>query len=103
MMQQHVEVIQNLQQHWGRIVNPEANEYGNEDFNNDQNGYGDGGNGNEKLLMGLPINDGPGIRGNPQPHPIRKEYLCERLSKMKPPSFEGSAKPLDVEEWHYSM
>ena len=28
-----------------------------------------------------------------------REYLCERLCKMKPLSFEGSTNPLDTEEW----
>ncbi|KAL5578682.1 hypothetical protein UlMin_011124 [Ulmus minor] len=34
---------------------------------------------------------------------MRQEYLCERLGKMKPPSFEGSTNPLDAEEWLSSM
>ena len=34
---------------------------------------------------------------------MRREYLCERLYKMKPLLFEGSTNPLDAEEWLSTM
>ena len=47
--------------------------------------------------------NGPKLRRNPQPQLVRREYLWERLGKMKQPSFEGSANRLDAEEWLSSM
>ena len=62
-----------------------------------------GGNGVEDPPIGAPRGVEPGIERNPQPQPMRREYLCERLCKMKPPLFEGSTNPLDAEEWLSTM
>ncbi|KAL5547129.1 hypothetical protein UlMin_006816 [Ulmus minor] len=34
---------------------------------------------------------------------MRREYLCERLCKMKPPLFEGTTNPLEAEDWLSTM
>ena len=72
-----------------------------EDVNMDHDNGGNehGGNGNEDLPIGAPRGVELRIRRNPQPRPVRREYLCERLCKMKLPLFEGSTNPLDAEEW----
>ena len=54
------------------MVDSEANEYEDGYFNIDPTGYDDGdnnhgGNGNEKSLMGIPINNGLETRRNQQP------------------------------------
>ena len=61
-------------------------------------GNDQGGNGVEDPPIGAPRGVEPGIRRNPQPQPVRREYLCERFCKMKPPSFERSTNSLDAEE-----
>ena len=50
-------------------MDPKANEYEEEHFGIDQNGYGNGdnnheGNDNEDLPMGIPRNNGPEFRRN---------------------------------------
>ena len=70
--------------------------------------FGDGGNehGGKNVQdppIGAPRGVEPRMGRNPQPQPVRREYLCERLCKMKPPSFEGSTNPLDTEEWLSKM
>ena len=80
---------------------------GPEDENVNMNhAYGDdehGGNGVEDPPIRAPRGVKHGIERNPQPQPLRREYLCERLCKMKPPLFEGSTNPLDAEEWLSTM
>ncbi|KAL5559060.1 hypothetical protein UlMin_035271 [Ulmus minor] len=44
-----------------------------------------------------------GVARNPPPRPMRREYLCERLCKMKPPLFEGTTNPLEAEDWLSTM
>ena len=97
-----------MQQQQGRIINPELDGFENEGLNNGQGNLGNGrnnneGNGVEDPPLRAPGDHGPEIRGKPQPQHMRWEYLCERLGKMKPPSFEGSTNPLDAEEWLSSM
>ena len=48
--------------------------------------------------MGIPRGNELEPSRNPQPQPVRRGYLCERLRKMKPPSFEGSINPLDAKK-----
>ena len=43
------------------------------------------------------------VARNPPPQPMRREYLCERLCKMKPPLFEGTTNHLKVEDWLSTM
>ncbi|KAL5575284.1 hypothetical protein UlMin_016983 [Ulmus minor] len=43
------------------------------------------------------------LQQNPPPRPMRREYLCERLCKMKPPLFEGTTNPLEAEDWLSTM
>ena len=57
-----------------------------------------GGNGEEEPPVGAPGGVGHRIARNPPPQPMRREYLCERLCKMKPPLFEGITNPLDAED-----
>ena len=64
---------------------------------NDDNDHRD--NGAEDFPIRVPRGVEPGRRGNPQPQPVRREYLCERFYKMKPPSFKGFTNSLDAEEW----
>ena len=61
------------------------------------------GNGIENPPLGVPRGVGPRIGRNPQPQPMRREYLCERLCKMKPPLFVGTTDPLDAKEWLSTM
>ena len=62
------------------------------------------GNGEEEELpVGAPGGIGHGIARNPQLQPMRREYLCERLYKMKPPWFERTTNPLDAEDWLSTM
>ena len=75
----------------------------NMDFGDGNGGDGLGGNNVIDPPMGAPRGVGLGMGRNPQPQPVRREYLCERLCKMKPPSFEGSTNPLDAEEWMSTM
>ena len=102
-------MIQNLQQQQqGRIVDPKVNEFEHENLNIGQGNFGDGnnnhgGNGVEDLPKGMPRGNEPKPRENLQPQPLRSEYLCERLCKMKLPSFERSTNSLDAEEWLSSM
>ena len=94
-------MIQNLQQQQqGRVVDlehegPEAKVM-NMDFGNGGNERG--GNNVKDPPIGAPRGVEPRIGRNLQPQPVRREYLCERLCKMKPPSFEGSTNPLDAKE-----
>ena len=90
------------------MIDPELERLEIEDLNNGQGGYRNGGNnhkGNsiEDPSIGTPVDHGPELQGNPQPQMVHKEYLCERLCKMKPPSFEGSANLLDAKKWLSSM
>ena len=55
-----------------------------ENPNTDSGNRGNGGidfedNGAEDLSIGVPRGDEPGLRGNPQPQAVRREYLCERF------------------------
>ena len=78
------------------MLDPEAERFGKDENNHE-------GNGVEDPPIDMPVGHGPKLRRDPQPQLIRREFLCERLGKMKPPSFEGSANPLDAEEWLSSM
>ena len=61
------------------------------------------GNGEEEELpVGAPRGVGYGVARNP-PQPMRREYLCERLCKMKPPLFEGTTNSLEAEDWLSTM
>ena len=71
------------------------------DPGNDGNEHG--GNDVEDPPIGAPRGVEPRIGRDSQPQPVRREYLCERLCKMKPLSFEGSTNPLDTEEWISTM
>ena len=107
-MQQQGETIRNLQQLQERIMNPELDGFEDDGLDDGQGNLGNGRNNNEGNGVGdpplrAPREHGPEILGNPQPQHMRREYLCERLGKMKPPSFEGSTNPLDAEEWLSSM
>ncbi|KAL5557270.1 hypothetical protein UlMin_039506 [Ulmus minor] len=62
-----------------------------------------GGNEEEEPLAGAPGGVGPRVARNPPPQPMRREYLCERLCKMKPPLFEGTTNPLEAEDWLSTM
>ena len=100
MMQQQAVMIQNLQQRQGGVVDLEHVIPEDEEVNMDP---GDGGNehegdGIEDLPLGAPRGVEPRIGRNPQPQPMRREYLHERLCEMKPPLFEGSTNSLDAEE-----
>ena len=102
-IQQQAGTIRNLQQHQGRMLDPELDGFGNEGLDDGQANLGNGGNNDEGNGVGdpplrAPADHGPEIRGNPPPPHMRREYLCERLGKMKPPFFEGSTNPLDAEE-----
>ena len=90
------------------MIDLELNEFQDEGLNIGQGNYGNGSNdhsenGVEDLPMAMPRGNELEPRGDPQPQLIRREYLCERLWKMKLPSFEGSANPLDAEKWLSSM
>ena len=50
-------------------------------------GNGHGGNGVEDLPLGAPRGVKLRIGRNLQPQLVQREYLYERLCKMKPPSF----------------
>ena len=56
------------------------------------------GNSMEDLPLGAPRGVKLRIGRNPQPQPVRRKYLGERLSKMKSPPCEESTNPLDAEE-----
>ena len=86
-------------------MDPENEGPEDEDVNMDHAYDGDdhGGNGVEDPPIGALRGVEPGIERNPQPQPVRRKYLCERLCKMKPPLFEGSTNPLDAEEWLSTM
>ena len=60
-----------------------------EDTNTDPGNGGNDhrGSGVEDSSIGVPRGVEPGLRGNPQPQPVRREYLFKRFCKMKPPSF----------------
>ena len=106
MMQEQAELIQNLQQQQqGRVVDLEHERPEDEDVNMDHANGGNehGGNGIEDPPIGAPRGVESGIGRKPQPQPVRREYLCERLCKMKLPLFEGSINPLDAEEWLSTM
>ena len=94
-----LQIIQNLQQCQGGVVDLEHEIPEDEDVNMDPGNGGNGHEGNviEDPLLGAPKGVKPRIGRNPQP--VRREFLCERLCKMKPPLFEGSTNPLDAEEW----
>ena len=95
-LDEQADLILNLQQQQqGRVVEPVHEEPGNEDVNMV---HADGGNDDEDPPIGAPGGVEPGIRRNPRPQSVRREYLCERLCKMKPPLFEGSINSLDAEE-----
>ena len=49
-------------------------------------------------MGGIPNNYGLGHGGNVRQTAIRREPLCQRFGKMRPPKFEGSTNPLDAEE-----
>ena len=75
-----------------------------EDPNTDPGNRGNGSidhkdNGVKYFPIGVPSGDEPGLRGNMQPQAVRRNYLCERFYKIRPPSFEGFTNPLDAEEW----
>ena len=81
-------MIQNLQQP-GRIADPvgKGPEPKDDGINmdpvyeeEDQGGCGE----EEEPPVGAPGGVGYGVARNP-PQPMRREYLCERLCKMKPP------------------
>ena len=57
-----------------------------------------GSNGEDEQPVGAPGGVGYGVTRNP-PQPMRREYLCERLCKMKPPLFEGITNSLEAEDW----
>ena len=93
MMQQQAELIQNPQQQQpGRIADP-VGEGPEDDGANMDPAYEEEdrrGNGEEEELpVGAPGGVGCGVARNPPPQPMRREYLCKRLSKMKPPLFGG--------------
>ena len=62
-----------------------------------------GGNSVEDPPMGVPRSGELEPKVNAQPQPIQREYLCERLCKMKLLSFEGSTNLVDDKEWLSSM
>ena len=99
-LDEQADLILNLQQQQqGRVVEPVHEEPGNDDVNMGHAGGGDEHRGidDEDPPLGAPGGVEPGIRRNPRPQPERREYLCERLCKMKPPLFKGSVNPLDAE------
>ena len=78
------------------MIDPEVERFG-DDGNNHE------GNGVEDPPIGVPLGHGPELQADPQPQLVHREYLCERLCKMKLPSFEWSTNPLDAEEWLSSI
>jgi len=106
MMPQQAELIQNLQQQQqGRVLNPEQEGPEDEGINMDPV-YEDedlGGNDEEEPPVGAPGGIGNRVVRNPPPQPMRREYLCERLCKMKPLLFEGTTNPLEAEDWLSTM
>ena len=106
MMQQQADLIQNLQQQQqGRVLNPDQEGPEDEGVNMDPVYEEEdlGGNGEEEPPVGAPGGVGPRVARNPPPQPMRREYLCERLCKMKPPLFEGTTNPLEAEDWLSTM
>ncbi|KAL5560395.1 hypothetical protein UlMin_036606 [Ulmus minor] len=106
IMQQQTELIQNLQQQQGgRVVNPDHEVPEDEGVNMDHDYEEEdlGGNEEEEPPAGAPGGVGPIIARNLPPRPMRREYLCERLCKMKPPLFEGTTNPLEAEDWLSTM
>ncbi|KAL5578108.1 hypothetical protein UlMin_019807 [Ulmus minor] len=106
IMQQQADLIQNLQQQQGgRVVNPDPEVPEDEGVNMDHDYEEEdlGGNEEEEPPAGAPGGVGPRIPRNPPPRPMRREYLCERLCKMKPPLFEGTTNPLEAEDWLSTM
>ncbi|KAL5546420.1 hypothetical protein UlMin_006107 [Ulmus minor] len=105
-MQQQADLIQNLQQQQGgRVVNPDPEVPEDEGVNMDHDYEEEdlGGNEGEEPPAGAPGGVGPRIPRNPPPRPMQREYLCERLCKMKPPLFEGTTNPLEAEDWLSTM
>ena len=106
-MQPQAELIQNLQQQQpGRIADPVGERPEDDGVNmdpvyeeEDRRGNGE----EEELPVGAPVGVGHRIARNPPPQPMRREYLCERLCKMKPPLFEGTTNHLKVEDWLSTM
>ena len=99
MIQQQAVMIQNLQQQQGGVANLGHEIPEDEDVSMDT-GKGSNehmGNSMEDLPLGAPR--GVELRIGRNPQPVQREYLCERLCKMKPPLFEASTNPLDAEEW----
>ena len=78
------------------MIDPEVERFG-DDGNKHE------GNGVEDPSIGVLVGHGPELRRDPQTQLVCREFLCERLDKMKPPSFEGSTNPLDTEEWLSSI
>ena len=105
-LDEQADLILNLQQQQqGRVVEPVHEEPGNDDvgMGHVDGGNEHGGNDDEDPPLGAPGGVELGIRRDPRLQPERREYLCERLCKMKPPLFEGSINPLDAEEWLSTM
>ena len=105
-LDEQANLILNLQQQQqGRVVDPVHEGPENDDVNmgHADGGNEHGGNDDEDPPLGAPGGVEPEIGGNPQPQPVRREQLCERLCKMKPLLFEGSINPLDAEEWLSTM
>ena len=74
----------------------------------DLGNLGDGDNdnkviGEEDPPIGAPRGIDIRLEGSPQPQPARREFLCEKFFRIEPPSFEGSAKFFDAEEWLASI
>ena len=100
MIQQQAVMIQNLQQQQGGVANlgheiPEDGEVST-DIGKGSNEHR--GNGMEDSPLGAPRGVKLRIGRNPQPQPVRRKYLGERLCKMKSPLCEEPTNPLDAEE-----
>ncbi|KAL5565685.1 hypothetical protein UlMin_028849 [Ulmus minor] len=87
------------------VVNPDHEVHEDEGVNMDHDYEEEdlGGNEEEEPPAGAPGGVGPRIARNLPPRPMRREYLCERLCKMKPPLFEGTTNPLEAEDWLSTM